>query len=147
VKIHGFGALAKGALSTPAKRLLALSLLAALPLGALAMAPPTMFPHVGVAMTPATTAPWLARLNSWRATSGVPSLTENTTWSQGDVAHSQYMVRNDLVTHYETVGVPYYSVAGDTAAKDGNINVSSTPPPPTPTPSIGGWGRPSTRWA
>src|SRR5207245_2301909 len=52
--------------------------------------------------------------------------TENTTWDAGDVAHSTYMVKNDLVTHYETAGTPYYSVAGDTAARDGNIYVSSS---------------------
>ena len=32
---------------------------------------------------------------------------------------------NDLVTHYETAGTPYYTAAGDTAARDGNIYVSS----------------------
>jgi hypothetical protein len=69
---------------------------------------------------------WLSRFNAWRANAGVPILTENTTWSAGDYAHAQYMVKNDLVTHYETPGVPYYSAAGDTAARNGNIEVSST---------------------
>ena len=36
------------------------------------------------------------------------------------------MVKNDLVTHYETPGKPYYTAAGDTAARDSNIYVSSS---------------------
>jgi len=82
--------------------------------------------HLEIATASAATAGWLDRLNSWRATTGLPNLTENTTWSSGDAAHAKYMVENDLVTHYETVGTPYYTVAGDTAARNGNINVSST---------------------
>ena len=105
---------------------LTVAFLAALTLGTLVVAPEAIQPRVGLDLTPAATAPWLDRLNSWRATSGVPTLTENTTWSQGDAAHSQYMVRNDLVTHDETVGTPYYTVAGAAAAKNGNITVSST---------------------
>lgn len=69
---------------------------------------------------------WLGRLNYWRATAGLPPLSENTTWSQGDGAHSLYMVKNQQITHYELPSLPYYSLAGDTAARDGNIEVSST---------------------
>ena len=122
---HGFGALLRGAATSPARRLLALSVLATLAFAALSMAPPAGLPRVRVAMTPATSAPWLTQLNSWRATTGVSSLAENTTWSAGDAAHALYMVKTGQVTHYETAG-PYYTVAGDTAAKNGNINVSST---------------------
>jgi hypothetical protein len=78
--------------------------------------------HVRTVATPA----WLTLLNSWRDASGLSALTENTTWDAGDVGHSQYMVMNDLVTHYETVGTPYYTTAGDQAARNGNIYVSST---------------------
>lgn len=69
---------------------------------------------------------WLDRLNAWRASVNLPALTENTTWDQGDYDHSLYMVKNDLVTHYETPGTPYYTVAGDTAARNGNIEVNSS---------------------
>jgi hypothetical protein len=74
----------------------------------------------------AAAGPWLTRLNQWRSSTGLSTLTENPTWSAGDYAHAQYMVMNDLVTHYETPGTPYYTTAGDTAARDGNIFVSST---------------------
>jgi hypothetical protein len=53
-------------------------------------------------------------------------LTENPVWSQGDYNHGIYMVKDDLVTHYEVVGNPNYTAAGDTAARNGNIQVSST---------------------
>ena len=76
--------------------------------------------------TPAASGPWLDRLNQWRVSTGLPTLAENTTWSNGDYNHAVYMVKNDLVTHYETPGVPYYTTDGDTAARNGNIQVSST---------------------
>jgi IPT/TIG domain-containing protein/cysteine-rich secretory family protein len=81
---------------------------------------------VHVTSTPVASGGWLARLNGWRANAGVTALTENATWSAGDASHALYMVKNDLVTHYETPGVPYYTSAGDTAARNSNIQVSST---------------------
>lgn len=69
---------------------------------------------------------WLDRLNAWRASTNLPPLSENTTWDQGDYNHAQYMVMDDLVTHYEVSTEPYYTAAGDTAARNGNIQVSST---------------------
>jgi hypothetical protein len=65
-------------------------------------------------------------LNSWRANAGVVALSENPTWSAGDYNHSLYMVKDDQVTHYETPGLPYYTVEGDTAARNGNIQVRSS---------------------
>jgi hypothetical protein len=69
---------------------------------------------------------WLDRFNAWRANANVPALAENTTWDQGDYNHSVYMVKDDQVTHYELSNLPYYTVIGDTAARNGNIQVSST---------------------
>lgn len=74
----------------------------------------------------ASSSPWLDRLNAWRAATNLAPLAENTTWDAGDVAHSTYMVKDNQVTHYETAGLPYYTAAGDTAARNGNIQVSST---------------------
>ena len=82
--------------------------------------------YVQLAPTPVANVPWLDRLNQWRVTTGLPALTENSTWSQGDYNHALYMVKNNLITHYETPGVPYYTSAGDTAARNSNIQVSST---------------------
>jgi hypothetical protein len=62
-------------------------------------------------------------LNSWRANAGVVPITENPTWSAGDYNHAVYMVKDDQVTHYEIPGYPYYTIEGDTAARNSNIEV------------------------
>ena len=71
------------------------------------------------------TSGWLDRFNAWRISAGVPTLPETPSWSTGDYDHALYMVKNDLVTHYETPGTPYYTTAGDTAARNSNIYISS----------------------
>ena len=120
------GALAKGILRSPYGHRLATSLLASFAICALSSTPSATPASIHVETAPAASTTWLSRLNQWRTSTGLPSLTENSVWSQGDAAHSLYMVKNNLVTHYETPGVPYYSVAGDTAARNSNIQVSST---------------------
>jgi hypothetical protein len=84
--------------------------------------------HSRVQIAPALTAggAWLSRFNAWRAGSGVPSLTENSTWSAGDYNHALYMVMNDEVAHQEISTHPYYTPEGDTAARNSNIYVSSS---------------------
>jgi hypothetical protein len=81
---------------------------------------------VRLSTIPAASTGWIDRFNLWRETAGLPNVVENATYSSGDAAHSLYMVKNDLVTHYETPGVPYYTVAGDTAARNSNIEVNSS---------------------
>jgi hypothetical protein len=83
-------------------------------------------------------APWLARLNYWRSTAGLPKVTENATWSAGDYLHSKWMVKNNLAAHDETPGTPYYTAAGDLAGNSGNIAVSSTTSSPD-TSAIDWW--------
>jgi Cysteine-rich secretory protein family len=102
----------------------AATLLSALCLMALP-AVPTPLP-VHVATSPVASGGWLTRFNTWRASLGLSLLTENSTWSAGDYNHAVYMVKNDLVTHYETVGTPYYTTDGDAAARNSNIYVSSS---------------------
>jgi len=100
--------------------------LSALAIGILSAFPTSAIPQVHVATTPVASTGWLDRLNLWRASLGLSNLTENSTWSAGDYNHAVYMVKNDLVTHYETAGTPYYTAAGNTAAQDSNIYVSSS---------------------
>src|SRR3954462_5483442 len=96
-------------------------------LGGLSAAPPAASGTVQQPETRlAAAGPWLDRLNVWRGTTGLSALTENPTWSAGDYNHARYMVKNNLVTHYETAGTPYYTAAGDAAARHGNLNVTST---------------------
>jgi hypothetical protein len=82
--------------------------------------------HVHLAMTPAAGTGWLDRFNAWRASVGVSTLTENTTWSAGDYNHAVYMVQTGQVTHYESTAYPQYTTSGDLAAQNSNIFVSST---------------------
>src|SRR5947207_2679042 len=81
---------------------------------------------VHVQTFPTASGPWLTRFNAWRTNVGLSTLTENSTWSAGDYSHAVYMVKNNLITHYETAGTPYYTTAGDTAARKSNIYVSSS---------------------
>jgi hypothetical protein len=104
----------------------AAAIVAGLLLATLAGVPSSAAPVVHILANPAASGGWLDRLNAWRASTGLSKLTENSTWSLGDYDHAIYMVKNDLVTHYETPGVPYYTTAGDTAARNSNIEVNST---------------------
>jgi Cysteine-rich secretory protein family len=70
--------------------------------------------------------PWLARLNYWRSTAGLPPVTENPTWSSGDYLHAIWTVKNNTIQHGETPGTPYYTAAGDLAGQNGNIAVQSS---------------------
>jgi len=113
-------------LRSRARRRLAASLWGVLVIGiaaSLTSAAPSQIHFVAI---PAASSGWLDRLNTWRATTGLSNLIENPSWSQGDYNHAVYMVKNDLVTHYETPGVPYYTPEGDAAARNSNIQVSST---------------------
>jgi len=123
---HVFGALARTTLRSPAGRRLAVSLLSTVAIGFLASLPAAAPSPVQPGTTPAASASWLTRLNQWRTSTGLATLTENTLWSQGDAAHAFYMVKTGLVTHYEDPANPYYTVAGDTAAQNSNIQVSSS---------------------
>ena len=105
---------------------MAVSAVSALAFVALSVLPGPAPSRIHLVTIPAAGGGWLTRLNTWRTSTGLPALTENTTWSAGDYDHALYMVKNDLVTHYETPGVPYYTTAGDTAARDSNIYVSSS---------------------
>src|SRR5437773_349424 len=83
-------------------------------------------PQAEINSAPVASSGWLDRFNEWRISTGVPALSENTTWSQGDYNHAVYMVKDDLVTHYEVAGNANYTAAGDTAAQNSNIQVSTT---------------------
>jgi IPT/TIG domain-containing protein/cysteine-rich secretory family protein len=121
---HAFARFASAGLRSSAARRLAATIGAGALLWALPYVPPASPVHLPATLTAG--GGWLDRFNAWRTTTGVSALTENPSWSQGDYNHALYMVKNDLVTHYETPGVPYYTAAGDTAARNSNIEVSST---------------------
>lgn len=83
--------------------------------------------------------PWLDYMNSLRATAGLPPVTENVAWSAGDLAHSQYTVVNNVISHSETPGVLGYSLEGNAAAANGNVAASAGSPTYTYQNAIDGW--------
>jgi hypothetical protein len=94
--------------------------LALLPILSAAAPPPGQ-----LATTTASSSGWLAELNAWRANTGTSALTEDATFSAGDALHAAYMVKSGDVAHSENPASPYYTAAGNTAAQNSNIFVSS----------------------
>jgi uncharacterized protein YkwD len=111
---------------TSASRRLATLVTSVALVGMLPAIPATSHSHVQLTTTLTAGGVWLNRFNAWRANTGLTTLTENTVWSQGDYNHSVYMVKNNLISHSEIVGAPYYTPEGDAAGRNGNIYVSSS---------------------
>ncbi len=70
-------------------------------------------------------APWLQTLNAWRAESHLASVSENTTWSDGDQKHSTYIVETGDFGHDESEGGPFSTPEGIAAGNAGNVAASS----------------------
>ena len=68
---------------------------------------------------------WLTIVNTYRAQSGLPPVTENASWSAGAMSHSCWMLRNGIA-HDEPAGTPGYTSEGDAAGNSGNVAVSSS---------------------
>jgi hypothetical protein len=64
---------------------------------------------------------WQTTVNFYRAMAGLPGVGEDAGWSAGGVNHSRYMAENQVITHAETVGNPYYTASGDAAGQNGNV--------------------------
>lgn len=83
--------------------------------------------------TPIPGPPWLGYVNQFREMAGLPGLTETAAWSYGGELHSRYMVKNDLITHSENSGNPWYTAEGDLAGRNGNIFATGWTPAPDET--------------
>ncbi len=70
---------------------------------------------------------WLVYLNYYRATAYLPPVTENLVWSEGDRKHAIYIVKNNVLQHYEDPGNPWYTPEGQTAAQQSNLAASYDP--------------------
>jgi hypothetical protein len=68
---------------------------------------------------------WLSYLNGIRSLGNIPPLGENSTWSDACVLHSRYMVKNDEMAHSEDPSNPWYTPAGDAAAGNSNLMMST----------------------
>src|SRR5690606_17922401 len=73
-----------------------------------------------VTRTPLSRSQWLDDLNHIRLISGLPSLVENETWSDANVLHARYMVKNDSLVHSESADNLWFSQAGTEAAASSN---------------------------
>src|SRR5207248_707577 len=88
-------------LRSKVKRSLTTAVLAALCLGIVAAQQAAVSRPVHLDAIPTAGGPWLDRFNAWRASVGLPNLTEDATYSSGDAAHAYYMVKSGNVTHSE----------------------------------------------
>jgi hypothetical protein len=69
--------------------------------------------------------PWLILVNEFRAQANLPLLVEEGGWSEGSWLHARYMVKNDVIQHYEEPSNPWYTPQGANAAQNCNLMVSS----------------------
>lgn len=63
---------------------------------------------------------WLTQVNAWRARGGLPPVTENPVFSQGDVLHARYSVKHDVLIHDEDASSPWFTAEGRAAALASN---------------------------
>jgi uncharacterized protein YkwD len=68
---------------------------------------------------------WLTVVNLYRASAGLGPVTENPAASQGSIAHSQYLLKNRVISHGEDVGAPGYSAEGVRGGETGNVATGS----------------------
>lgn len=64
---------------------------------------------------------WLATVNYYRSLAGLAGVTENPAFSYGNYLHGRYMVKNNVLQHFETPGNPWYTPEGDAAAQSSNL--------------------------
>ena len=70
---------------------------------------------------------WLPTVNAYRASAGLPPVSEDASQSAGDLAHAQYMVQNNTGGHSEDPTQPGFSAGGATAAQQSNVVTTSRP--------------------
>jgi hypothetical protein len=75
---------------------------------------------------PPTGPGWLTLVNQFRAQADLPLLGEQDDWTEGSWLHARYMVKNDVIQHYEDPGNPWYSTQGAEAAANCNLMVSTS---------------------
>lgn len=69
---------------------------------------------------------WLTYLNQVRALAGLPTVSDNATYSDGAYKHARYMVKNDVIDHDEDPANPLYTGEGQAAARSSNLMVSTS---------------------
>jgi len=87
---------------------------------------PTPTPTPTPIPTPPTSDNWLDRVNYLRSLANLPPVTNNPAWTQGEIEHSRYMVKNDQFTHFQDRNNPWYTPAGAEAGPNSNVSGWST---------------------
>ena len=75
---------------------------------------------------PADPPDWLQLLNEYRAAALLPPVMEDLNFQTGCVNHSTYCVKNNVLVHAEDPTLPFYTVEGDQAGRNGNVMASGT---------------------
>ncbi len=68
----------------------------------------------------------VAVVNEMRALAGLRPVTADAQMAKDAAAHSRYMVRTGTISHHEDPSSPHYTKAGDQAARESNLKVSSS---------------------
>ncbi|MDF0552329.1 CAP domain-containing protein [Kamptonema sp. UHCC 0994] len=87
---------------------------------------PTPSPTPIPTPTPPTSDNWLDRVNYFRSLANLPPVTNNPAWTQGEIEHSRYVVKNDQFTHFQDHNNPWYTPAGSEAGQNSNVTGWST---------------------
>ena len=66
---------------------------------------------------------WKQALRFYRQIADLSRLRVVDGWSDGAWRHSRYMVKNGIIEHRESSSKPWYSAAGDAAARNGNLSL------------------------
>jgi uncharacterized protein YkwD len=69
---------------------------------------------------------WLALTNFYRAMAQLPPVIENTTLSTGCWLHARYIVKNNILLHWEEYENPWFTLEGAMAAQSSNILACSS---------------------
>ena len=64
---------------------------------------------------------WFSYLNSMRDMADLPNLGQVAQWNDAGELHARYMVKNNVVSHSESYGNPWYSSDGNAIAQSGNV--------------------------
>lgn len=86
--------------------------------------PQSSVSQIWVADWPAAST-WMDRLNFYRSQAGLPGVTSVASWSEGNRLHAIYLIENQVLTHSEDPGNPWYTPEGAEAAQNSNLYWSS----------------------
>lgn len=73
------------------------------------------------AASPGEASTWEQQLGAYRASAALGALTVDPQWSADAERHAAYTVNEDSLGHFQRPTSPWFTVAGDQAARNGNV--------------------------